>query len=42
MIGAPMAREERAGPVVWTAIIGVTCLLLVLLGAIRVVRRDIT
>jgi predicted PurR-regulated permease PerM len=31
MIGGPMAREERAGPVVWTAIIAVTCLLLVLL-----------
>jgi predicted PurR-regulated permease PerM len=31
MIGAPMVREERAGPVVWTAIVGVTCLLLVLL-----------
>jgi predicted PurR-regulated permease PerM len=31
MIGAPVVREERAGPVVWTAIIAVTCLLLVLL-----------
>lgn len=31
MIGGPVVHEERAGPVVWTAIIGVTCLLLVLL-----------
>jgi predicted PurR-regulated permease PerM len=31
VIGAPLIREERGGPVVWTAIIGVTCLLLVLL-----------
>jgi predicted PurR-regulated permease PerM len=31
MIAAPLVRDERAGPVVWTAIIGVTCLLLVLL-----------
>jgi predicted PurR-regulated permease PerM len=31
MIAAPLVREERAGPVVWTAIVGVTCVLLVLL-----------
>jgi predicted PurR-regulated permease PerM len=31
MIAAPLIREERAGPVVWSAIVGVTCLLLVLL-----------
>lgn len=31
MIGAPQVPEERGGPVVWTAIVGVTCLLLVLL-----------
>lgn len=31
MIGGPVVREERAGPVVWTAIIAVTCLLLMLL-----------
>ncbi|MGJ7917401.1 AI-2E family transporter [Massilia sp. LXY-6] len=31
MIGGSTVREERAGPVVWTAIVGVTCLLLVLL-----------
>jgi predicted PurR-regulated permease PerM len=31
MIVAPLIREERAGPVVWTGIIAVTCLLLVLL-----------
>ncbi|CAH0253781.1 hypothetical protein SRABI118_03035 [Massilia sp. Bi118] len=31
MIAAPAVREERAGPVVWTGIIAVTCLLLVLL-----------
>ncbi len=31
MMAAPLVRDERAGPVVWTAIIGVTCLLLVLL-----------
>jgi predicted PurR-regulated permease PerM len=29
--GAPLIREERGGPVVWTAIIGITCLLVVLL-----------
>jgi predicted PurR-regulated permease PerM len=31
MMAAPLVREERAGPVVWTAIVGVTCVLLVLL-----------
>lgn len=31
MIAGPVVREERAGPVVWTAIVAVTCLLLVLL-----------
>jgi predicted PurR-regulated permease PerM len=31
MIEAKLVREERAGPVVWTAIVGVTCMLLVLL-----------
>ncbi|MCS0591518.1 AI-2E family transporter [Massilia norwichensis] len=31
MIAAPLVRDERAGPVVWCAIVGVTCLLLVLL-----------
>lgn len=31
MIGGPVVREERAGPVAWTAIVAVTCLLLVLL-----------
>jgi predicted PurR-regulated permease PerM len=31
MIEAKPVREERAGPVVWTAIVGVTCVLLVLL-----------
>jgi predicted PurR-regulated permease PerM len=31
MIAAPMVRDERTGPVVWSAIVGVTCLLLVLL-----------
>lgn len=31
MIGSPVVHEERAGPVVWTAIVAVTCLLLVLL-----------
>jgi predicted PurR-regulated permease PerM len=31
MIAAPLVREEHAGPVVWSAIVGVTCLLLVLL-----------
>lgn len=31
MIGPPPVSEERAGPVVWTAIVAVTCLLLVLL-----------
>jgi predicted PurR-regulated permease PerM len=31
VIGAPIVHEERAGPVVWTAIVAVTCLLLVLL-----------
>jgi predicted PurR-regulated permease PerM len=31
VIGAALVREERGGPVVWTAIIGITCLLLVLL-----------
>ena len=29
--GAAMLRGERAGPVVWSCIIGVTCLMLVLL-----------
>jgi predicted PurR-regulated permease PerM len=31
VIGPSLIREERGGPVVWTAIIGITCLLLVLL-----------
>jgi len=31
VIAAPLVRDERAGPVVWCAIVGVTCLLLVLL-----------
>jgi predicted PurR-regulated permease PerM len=31
MTVAPMVRDERAGPVVWTAIVAVTCLLLVVL-----------
>ena len=31
MIVAPLIREERPGPLVWSAIVGVTCLLLVLL-----------
>ena len=31
MIGGPVVREERAGPVVWTVIVAVTCLLLMLL-----------
>ena len=31
MIGAPLFRDEGTGPVVWIAIVGVTCLLLVLL-----------
>jgi predicted PurR-regulated permease PerM len=31
VIGVPVVHEERAGPVVWTAIVAVTCLLLVLL-----------
>jgi predicted PurR-regulated permease PerM len=31
VIAPPLIRQERAGPVVWTAIIGITCLLLVLL-----------
>jgi len=31
VIGAPLFRDEGTGPVVWIAIVGVTCLLLVLL-----------
>jgi predicted PurR-regulated permease PerM len=31
VIPSPLIREERTGPVVWTAIIGITCLLLMLL-----------
>ncbi len=31
MIGAPLFRDEGNGPVVWSAIVGVTCLLLVVL-----------